>query len=31
VRRGVIAVLASAWCVLYVCEILLRAAAVYGF
>ena len=31
VRRAVIPAVASAWCLLYVCEILLRAAAVYGF
>lgn len=30
-RRVVVPVLASAWCAVYLCEILLRAAAIYGF
>jgi hypothetical protein len=30
-RRAVVPAIASAWCAAYVCEILLRAAAIYGF
>lgn len=30
-RRVVLPALASAWCAVYLCEILLRAAAIYGF
>lgn len=30
VRRVVVPALASAWCAVYLCEILLRAATVYG-
>jgi hypothetical protein len=30
-RRVVVPALASAWCAVYLCEILLRAAAIYGF
>lgn len=29
--RVVVPALASAWCAVYLCEILLRAAAIYGF
>jgi len=30
-RRVVVPAIASAWCAVYLCEILLRAAAIYGF